>query len=439
MIARFFLPYGCFLSRAAYAIQQSLTNLGIRLTPPDHLPGIAVTPDLYLVMGLLTLCAVCEAWLFMFAVLALRRPVVLCFGAGFLLMPGLLALSGVAGPVNPQPAEIVLGNGAIDIPGYATLAVMAFAGGWSLTVLAADVLKLTQKSFDLFKHVWIAMGLSAGLFFIASVSAESIRADYQETQNTVRQSSGWLMQQLVHYSDWCEKEGRMHQASCVWASRTHEVLLEQSQSDLRYFVTFSPETLAGYYGSFRRDATPDTEAAIRREIGEYNTRLCPVVALGGDMQQYTISEKCEAPPAGFCGYAFKYGGTDDPDRLLRPVAVATECVFPTLLTLRDHAASIQRSTSSNEFKMAFYLAVAFLSGIKLAGSTFKSLSIDKTKAPDAGWLFLAICRSATCLRGKTPLAGRDIVMLIFCILPFIFTVFFLFKPLVFLGLPPLPH
>ncbi|OUJ14915.1 hypothetical protein [Acetobacter sp. DsW_063] len=399
MLRAFFAPYLFALSRASWAVQQNLISLGIQLhtiVPPNASPPLITVFDAdqgrAIILGSLVLAAAVEACLIALAALTLRRPIFA--SAIFLLiaLPGLLSLCG-APVINPDPKEIIFGSpGRIgDVPGYATLAIMALVGGWSLSILLADLFRLPKERWDLFEHLWIIVGLSTGLFFVVDAAKIQDAADYTQKEQSMHGNSAWLMHQADRYADWCHRTGNDQLTSCIWTENLHAVLLEQSTETLSSFEELSPDSLAMWYGNFRKAASLETEAAIRREIDAYNAATCPATQSHGGYSITKPSEKCEVPPPVFCQYAYKYGGTDDPDRIFRPVALATECVLPTLLTLREEAKPLVASRDENGREKTikwgpFYLTVAFLAGIKLAGSTLKGLKIEKNRDPDRDWV-----------------------------------------------------
>lgn len=445
MIHKFFSPYIFSINRASWSVQQNLISLGKQLH--DIAPQTISSPlftafdadqGRAMITGLLTLAAVIEIWLLAIAILTLRRPLFALVVILILSLPGLLSLCGFS-IIRPDPHEISFGGpGTIgDVPGYAVLAIMALCGGWSLTILLADFFRLPKERWDLFEHIWIVVGLSAGLFFVADTKKTQDTAEYAETEQAMHGNSAWLMHQTDRYAEWCRNTGNNHLVSCTWATNIHSVLLEDSSEILSLFEEFSPDSLAMWYGSFRRPASPETQAAIKQEIKTYNAAMCPPALSQDGYTVLTSSDKCEIPPASYCSYAFEYGGKDDQDRISRPVALATECVLPTLLTLREKAKHLSATRDENGRQKnmrwgPFYLTLAFLAGIKLSGSTFKALKIEKDKKPDRDWIKTNFVEAVHLLTRKSPPSFGIVVKLFVFVFLFTLTVIFLIKPKFFL-------
>ncbi|KXV15436.1 hypothetical protein AD933_08680 [Acetobacter malorum] len=381
----FFAFYCSALVRGGYAVQQLFESLGYQILSNPISFDIFSLPDLNFIEGIVLLWGVVDFVLYCFVAFSQNRAVRI-FLLLLLILPGILSAFFFPLMIRPAPLEIWKGeSGSVgDVTGYSVLAVLMLVLGWSSSLLITRAFKYSSRCFDLFEHIWILVGLSAGLFFVSETMASRKVSEYTITLRTVQQSSGWLMRQLGAYSAWCAAHPREADQSCQWADRIHGTLLAFSYEDLENFADFSPESLAHYYGRYRHEATQQEEDLIRSEIARYNEQMCPVKELGPDVRQYTSSHVCEVAPADFCLFGFRYGDEKALDNVGRSFAVSTECVLPKLLSLRDKAPGIIKGKNAAERGRAskvlfFYMVLAFLAGIKMAGSSIKLFKPSSSK------------------------------------------------------------
>lgn len=389
-IKLFFIFYCAALMRGGYAIQQLFESLGYQLFSHPISFDIFALPDLNLIQGVVLLLGIVDVALYCLAAF-FQKNIVRIFLLLLLILPGIISAIYFPVMIRPAPLEIWKGeSGSVgDVTGYSVLAVLMLVLGWSSTLLITRVFKYSSRCFDLFEHIWILVGLSAGLFFVSETMASRKVVEYTTTLRTVQQSSGWLMRQLGTYSAWCAAHPHEADQSCQWADRMHGMLLAFSYEDLENFAEFSPDSLAKYYGRYGHEVTQQEEDQIRFEISRYNEQICPVIDLGSGVKQYTLSHACETAPADFCVFGFRYGDEKALDNVGRSFAVSTECVLPKLLSLRDKALGIIEGKKAAEQERAwkvlfFYMALAFLAGIKMAGSSiklFKSSSVKHSLPP----------------------------------------------------------
>ena len=443
MLNQFLIPYLVVLNRAAWSIQQNLEGAGLLssdMTAPDLAaawPGAAAVSgwdpggSVRVILGLL-----CEACLLfvpfvMLAGYAIGRTPGVLVTAVVLLLPGVAGVAGIFPSVAPAPEAFVIAGAGVtgDIFGMLSLVALFVAVGWTVFVLAADSLPIRNKGWEVYDLFWLGLGLTAAVFFIADSQTAQHDADFRETGNDVQRASGYLLKQVEAYISWCRQNAADHAASCSWASHVHPKLLDIEFEDPRVFVKLGPDSSAALYGDQRRAATPAEMDQIRREIAAYNQRLCPVEDLGhGSFTGSAFSPQCEDTPAQFCSaFPDALAGQKVPEALIfTPVALASECVIPSLIRFRKlatrQAAQVEDDQRNRNYRWMYFLGVfsIFLGG-KLAGTTAKLASFNDRAVGEtrrvlrllgrgAGLLHRAVCRGVAALgefgRAAAQLAWR---------------------------------
>ena len=83
--------------------------------------------------------------------------------------PGVFNVFGLFPDVNYIPHTSVLrGTGVLGSPwGLLPLLILSLLTGWSLVIILVDIIGLGEKFRHYYDHLWYAMAVLAGLFFVA--------------------------------------------------------------------------------------------------------------------------------------------------------------------------------------------------------------------------------------------------------------------------------
>jgi len=387
------------------------------------------------ILGLL--CEACLLFVLfvMLAGYAIGRTRGVLVTAVVLLLPGVAGVAGIFPRLAPAPEAFAIGGIGVtgDIGGMLSPVALLVAVGWTVTVLIADGLPIRNKVWEAFDLFWLVLALVAAVFFIADSQMSQHDANFRETGNDVQRASGYLLKQVEAYISWCRQNAPDHAASCSWASHVHPKLLHIEFEYPILFVQGGPDSSAALYGDQSRAATPAEMDQIRREIAAYNQRLCPVEDLGhGFARLSAASPQCEDTPAQFCSaFPDALAGQKVPEALIfTPVALASECVIPSLIRFRKlatrQAAQVEHDQRNRNYRWMYFLVFSMLLGVKLAGATAKLFSFDARSGSEtrrvlrllcrgAGLLHRAVCRGAAALgefgRAATRLTRRVLRLL----------------------------
>ena len=100
---------------------------------------------------------------------------------------------------------------------------------------------------------------------------------------------------------------------------------------------------ADIYDPFRYRISVQEILQIRREIMAYNDLRCPVTVISETRTQNTVSGMCQSPPANICvASADPFDEKTNDDLRWRTVALASECIIPTLVRSRKLQKNMQR-------------------------------------------------------------------------------------------------
>ena len=325
-----------------------------------------------------------------------------------LLLPGVAGVAGIFPRLAPAPEAFTIGGSGVtgDIVGMVSLVVLLVAVGWTVTVLIADSLPIRNKVWEAYDLLWLVLGLIAAVFFIADSQMAQHAAEFRETGNDVQRASGYLLKQVEAYISWCRQNAPDHAASCSWASYVHPKLLDIEFEYPILFVKLGPDSSAALYGDQSRAATPAEMDQIRREIAAYNQRLCPVEDLGHGFARLSAkSPQCEDTPAPFCTAFPDALAGKVPDTLAGiTVALASECVIPTLIRFRKLAtrvaAQVEYDQRNRNYRWVYFLVFSMLLGSKLAGSTAKLFSFDARSGSETRRALRLLLRGAGLLRRR---------------------------------------
>lgn len=399
MLRTFLYPYVSTLHGAAWNIQQNMEGLGIASSnfvqrdPHGHIassywsPAQATIP----LLGILALCSLALAALFVVSSYVLGRKRGAMAAAGLLALPGCLNLVSLWPMLRYLPDRFdINGTGVLGAPlGFLPLLALGVLLGWCLTILLADVLLLGNRFGDLYDHLWCTAGLVAAVFFVADASVGEHAKELAESQSTSRQASSYLARQTGAYVAWCEEHQSTDSASCRWASDVQQTLLDYASDHVAIFTKFGPHTSADIYARFRRPLLPQEVITIRREIAAYNAAKCPVKQLAPGISQLAPSSTvCLRTPAMYCNaFADPLDGKVDKEHIVRTTALASECIIPTLVRLREEQQRLLALTigdkRSKHYRWLYYGFFSLVVGGKIATSTIKLLSMG-SRSPTEG-------------------------------------------------------
>lgn len=291
----FFKPYLAFLVGAAFNLQQTLEGLGLRSSAfpvfdetQTKIVGSYWSATEATVAPLLALfgiaCVVLLIFVAAWHAVAGWRGVLI---AGLLLIaPGVLSVAGVFPSVNWIPRTYLSGTGLLGSPwGMLALASIALAAGWSAVVLVSKTLRLTDRFRHAYDHVWYAMAITAGLFFVADVDAALRRDDFQRMAADGRAASAYLLEQARRLASACQKGAVDGQLACNWASTVQWKLLQYAHYSDRVYSQLGPTEQLSLYALPEAYGGAAAVQRLRAELLRYNRQRCPVHALGAGVQQ----------------------------------------------------------------------------------------------------------------------------------------------------------
>jgi len=127
---------------------------------------------------------------------------------------------------------------------------------------------------------------------------------------------------------------------------------------------------------------------IRGEIRAYNELKCPVRQLSSTTRQYSKSSTvCERVPANFCrSFPEPPNGFVNESIALQTVALASECIVPTLVRSRsiqeDLVSKVKSDLRSRHLRWLYFLLFLLVAGGKIANATTKLASFDSRPASE---------------------------------------------------------
>lgn len=391
MLKTFLYPYVSILNGAAWNIQQNLEGLGItssNVVPVDSHGYVAVSvwfpaQATMLWLGILVLCSLVLAVLFLVSGYVLDRKRGVIGAAGLLMLPGCLNLVSLWPILRYLPDRFdISGTGVLGAPpGFLPLLALGALLGWCLTILLADILPLGDRFTHLYDHLWCTAGLVAAVFFVADAGVSENAKKLAESESTSRQASSYLARQTGAYVAWCERHQRTSSASCRWASDVQQTLLDYASEHVASFTTLGPQTSADIYGRFRRPLPPQEVTTIRREIAAYNVAQCPIKQLAPGISQSTPpSTVCLQTPAMYCtAFADPLDGKVDQEHIVHTTALASECIIPTLVRLREEQQKLLALTIEDKrgkhYRWLYYGFFSLVVGGKIATSTMKLFAL----------------------------------------------------------------
>ena len=373
----FLRPYMALLIGAAYNIQQTLDAIGI--VPSNFLeydstgsligsywsPQQAMLSTLVLLMGYFLVLSAGA----LIAGFALGRTKGAVIAAAIWLGPGLLALAG-AWPESLSfvPSRFAIGSpGELGSPfGMSALIALALLSGWIGLVISSDVLSLQDRFRHSYDHLWYSMAVLAGVFFVADNGAKHAHTDLDRKVAEMHRASEYLLGQARELAVHCQSLGLSRLKRCQWSEQVQQHLIEFKSFDAALYEAFGPKQAGDLYMP-GEDPSPATISSIRSELAHYNVTLCPQ-----DGNRITLpSHVCQRTPASYC--RSMDSSAQQLAYLVGTVAVANECVIPTLVRL--HGEIVRASTElsaeleARHARWLFYVLFAMIAGGKVANAT----------------------------------------------------------------------
>lgn len=405
----FLFPYIAFLYGAAYSVQQILEGIGLASSNFLELnddgiivgsywsPAEAVTP----IFGLLLIYSIFLISALLAAGFVLARWRGVAVVSAVLALPGLLNIVGQWPQINYLPDSFYIGgDGALGSPlGLVPLLIISLLTGWCIIIVAYDTLNLNDKFRGYYDHLWYATALFAGIFFVADSVGNRHAANLTEENRVSREASLYLLNQVRSYDQFCKAEGLTETPSCIWASDVQQTLNEYAAYGAGTFHLFGPTKSADIYAGNSRSVPEKEIIEIREEIKRYNRTVCPIEELGEGIRRHARpSGVCQQVPSAFCtSFPDPPEGLVDKYIISHSVALASECIIPTLVnsrTRQESSSAAIKSTQQDRYQRWWlYIALAAVVGGKIANSTTKVANLDQRGAHDRRRLVLSIRRA----------------------------------------------
>ncbi|MCP2054831.1 UNVERIFIED_ORG: hypothetical protein J3D59_004691 [Pseudomonas fluorescens] len=405
-IASFFHPYTTFLHGAAYNLHQILEGLDVvssSFTERDaagNIIGGYWSPDqaMVITLGYLVMLSLLVIPLLAAAAYTVSKKQGLLTFSVLLFLPGVLNCLGLFPMINYLPTRYTIhgvGNLGSEI-GLIPLLMLCAITGWGIMVLAYDNLNLTERFRQIYDHFWFPLALVAAVFFVADNGAGEDNAMLKGTTAGIQEASGYLLSQIRRYDDYCKANGLNDLKSCQWSRYSQWTFTNIKEGEASYFIEFAPDDSKGFYSASRWALSDEDVIAIRKEIAEYNQKLCPVKYLSRDLSQSSpLSTTCEYVPHHFCSVK-----PDGPQGVVddgigsQTVALASECIIPRLAAakpyLKQLSALVGQHDQAKNHRWLYFLAVAVAIGAKVALATTKLCLIDARPATDRCRVFRAV-------------------------------------------------
>ncbi|MBK5373837.1 hypothetical protein JFT81_04230 [Pseudomonas sp. TH43] len=414
-VASFFHPYSKFLHGAAYNLHQNLEGLGAvssSFTERDEAGKVIASywsPDqaMVITLGFLVMLALLLIPLLSAAAYTVgKKRGLFCFFA-LLILPGVLNCLGLFPIINYLPTRYAInGVGKLGSEvGLIPLLMLCAITGWGVMVLLYDNLNLTERFRQIYDHFWFPLALVAAVFFVADNGANEDTALLKGATVNVQDASGYLLSQIRRYDDYCKTNGLDDLRSCQWSRDSQWTFTHIKEGEAGYFIEFAPDDSRGFYAANRRTVSDDDVYAIRKEIAEYNQRLCPVKYFSSDISRSSpLSSTCEYVPYHYCS-----ARPDGPPGIVdegigsHTVALASECIIPRLAAAKPYLKQLSALVSQHEkaknHRWLYFLAVALAIGAKVALSTTKLCLIEARPAVGRRLILRAVrYRAGQCVR-----------------------------------------
>lgn len=404
----FLLPYIQFLYGAAFNIQQTLEGYGLASSnfiehdSAGHITGSYWSPPQAAVFPFVILLM----YSFFLLINLLLSGFILGKWKGFLISllaiisPGILNLVGFWPQINYLPDSFVIGGtGKLGSElGFIPLPTLGFISGWTLVIIMYDTFKFNEKFRHYYDHFWYCAAILAGVFFVSDSGAIGNLKDLQEENQISRQASLYLLDQVRNYDSFCQNQEIGSKLSCKWASEVQQLLNDYATYDERQFSTSGPKSSNDVYKPLWSKIPVHKILEIRKEIKLYNDLKCPVESMGGNVTKNTSSSgECQQVPFAFCSsFPDKPIGLVDKYILLQTVALASECIVPSLVVSRRHQEKLiliaENNSKKKHQRWLFFALFSIVIGGKVANATTKAAELDKRPEYDRQRLIKLIVR-----------------------------------------------
>lgn len=396
LIASFVQPYLAFILGAAYNLQQTLE--GLRVHGSNYLVRNAAGQivDSYWnasqavalpLLGVLAFSCVLLG-LFLVALRSLAGWRGVWIAVAVLGLPGLLSALGWWPEIHWLPRSYNVGSGVLGSPwGMFALLAISLSSGWTAVILATKTFALDDRFRHGYDQFWYAMAISAGLFFVTDLDATQTREQLRDSAATSQAASAYLLKQVQRLESECDSGQVALPTACQWAHRSQWSLAQYAHYGDKLYAQFGPDDASVIYGEDR--AKPDAAAMqkLRQELHEYNLLRCPVRKISEGVRQYSpTSRTCEAPPASYCvAYPdVPLSGVEPQEAPMKTVAIANECVVPTLIALKAEQARLEPEVSANtrnrHLRWLFFLCTAIVAGGKVANASARlALAVQQAR------------------------------------------------------------
>ncbi|WP_375576162.1 hypothetical protein [Paracidovorax oryzae] len=397
---QFLQPYAAILLGMAYSLQQALEGLGIhqtRFEPVQVNKGMIVSAlnvSASLASPFAALLVLSVLWIVIVgrALQALWGRGAMRLGLLLLFIPGVLSVADLWPHIQWLPRKYLIGSGHTGSPwGMLLLQVFAMTAGWALTVWLTYRLKLDDRFRHGYDQFWYAMAMAAGLFFVADLDASDQRDELRASTANSRAASSYLLNQARQLDEACQSGKIALPLACRWAGHTQSLLEQYAQYGDALYWQLGPEHEERIYADSDTPADDRTVDALRQELQQYNLLMCPITDLGGGAVQVSrVSRTCRVPPAEFCQTfpGRRLPGLDPGAVMLRTVAIANECIAPTLYRLKVQQASLAPMVGDHakarHLRTVFFLFIALIAGGKVANASVRMTeAIRKARADNA--------------------------------------------------------
>lgn len=387
-ILKFLQPYILMQLGMAYSLQQALEGLGINPTKFEPwrvgngaIVGSMLDVNASLALPILAVLLFSVIWFFLImrALRVLWSRSAMWLGLLLLVIPGILSIVGAWPQFQWLPRTYVIGSAYVGSPwGMFLLQIFAMTTGWALVVWLTCRLGLDDRFRHGYDQFWYAFAISAGLFFVADLNTNTLRNDLRQSSATSRAASSYLLDQVQRLDVACQSGEIKLDLACEWARSTQWTLGNYAHYGEKLYWQFGPEQEWDIYKPRASSQNDKAIDKLRQELHQYNLQVCPVTDLGGGITQSSnISRTCQITPADFCT-SFplrRLAGMDATEGPLRTVAIANECIIPTLYRLKIEQSSltavVDDSDKTRHLRTIFFIFVSFIAGGKVANASVR--------------------------------------------------------------------
>jgi len=397
MLIEFSAPYMRFFYGAAYNLHQTLDGLGISSTGfieeatdgslvSGFAPGQAILP----IFAVLILIACCMLPVILVTGYILGRKRGLIISTLVLLAPGLMNALGLLPAFSFIPDKYNIGGtGSLGSAfGFIPITVLGVIFGWCLTIIIYDTFKLNDRFRHLYDHGWFLAAILTGIFFVADSGSHEDAQDLAESSYITRNASLYLLNQVREYDAYCAETEQTNLSSCRWAARVQQQLSDFADYHHKIYKEFGPRSSRDIYAPDWTNIQDIEITQIRKEIQDYNDKRCPVAKLSKDISRSSASSGiCQRVPANYCvAFSDPPAGLVDKYIISKTVALASECIIPSLVVFRSQQEKLISIVGKNEiakhYRWLFFIIFSIVVGGKIANSTTRAVGMDSRADAD---------------------------------------------------------